>query len=216
MIERTPANFSRNLHLCALCVSALSSPTLSAQPLSFQPLTHYPSQRPLLNPFAINPLRTLFISTGMGTPLPDLPTFEPSIVPTCFRAIPSLFILLRTLLHFFAFPKNSTLLFSSDSALFAKKRGEGASQRSASSCGVLGNSAWSKWATLSAPRHASHESPVTSHQARTRVSQNQPKMEGLSLRVSAFDLESLAESVELELAMVFVMGRLVRPYHGFR
>ena len=214
MIDRsTPVNFSRNLHLC---VSALSSPTLSVQPLSFQPLTHFPSQRPLLNPFAINPLRTLFISTGVGTPLPDLPTFEPSVVPTGFRAIPSLFILLRTLLHFFALPKNPTLLFSSDSALFAKKRGEGASQRSASSCGVLGNSAWSKWATLSAPRHASHESPVTSHQARTRVSQNQPKMEGLSLCVSAFDLESLAESAELQLAMVFVMGRLVRPYHGFR
>src|SRR5713226_1474759 len=118
VIDRTHArNSSRNLHPRARRLprpgrgaSALSSPTLSAQPLSFQPLTHYPSQRPLLNPFAINPLRTLFISTGMGTPLPDLPTFEPSIVPTCFQAIPSLFMLLRTLLHFFAFPKNSTLL----------------------------------------------------------------------------------------------------------
>src|SRR6202011_348628 len=28
-------------------------------------------------------------------------------------------------------------------------------------CIVLGNSAWSKWATLSAARHVSHESPVT-------------------------------------------------------
>src|SRR6267378_2338668 len=65
VIDRT---YSRNLHLRALCVSALSSPTLSVQPLWFQPLTHYTPQRPLLNPFAINPLRTLFISTEGGYP----------------------------------------------------------------------------------------------------------------------------------------------------
>src|SRR5712664_3828380 len=35
------------------------------------------------------------------------------------------FILLRTLLHFFAFTQNSTRFFSSDSALFAKKTGGG-------------------------------------------------------------------------------------------
>src|SRR5882672_2144097 len=56
-----------------------------------------------------------------------------------------------------------------------------------------------------------HDTPVTSHQARTRVSQVQPKMEGLSLCMSTFDLESLAESAELELAMVFVLGRVVPP-----
>src|ERR1700694_421655 len=39
--------------------------------------------------------------------------------------ISCIFNLLRTPLHFFALPKNSTLLFSSDSALFAKKRGVG-------------------------------------------------------------------------------------------
>jgi len=68
VIDRTtPANSYRNLHLRALCVSALSSPTLSVQPLSFQPLTHYPRNgRP--QPFAINPLRTLFISTEGGYP----------------------------------------------------------------------------------------------------------------------------------------------------
>src|SRR6266851_850355 len=41
-------------------------------------------------------------------------------VSTCFRSIPFLFKFLRTLLHFFARNKNSTLFFSSDSALFAK------------------------------------------------------------------------------------------------
>src|SRR5260370_31596382 len=35
--------------------------------------------------------------------------------------IPFVLILLRTLLHFFAFTKNSTLFFSSNSALFVKK-----------------------------------------------------------------------------------------------
>ena len=34
-----------------------------------------------------------------------------------------IFNLVRTLLHFFALPKNSTLSFSSDSALFEKKNG---------------------------------------------------------------------------------------------
>src|SRR5229473_8246804 len=42
------------------------------------------------------------------------------------RSIPFLFIFLRTLLRFFAFMQNSTLLFSSGSALFTKNtRGGG-------------------------------------------------------------------------------------------
>ena len=43
-----------------------------------------------------------------------------------------LFTFLRTLLHFFALFKNSTLLFSSDSALFAKKNGAGGGEQVAS------------------------------------------------------------------------------------
>src|SRR5216683_7373702 len=43
-----------------------------------------------------------------------------SNVSTCFRAIPFPIRPLRTLLHFFALSKNSTLFFSSASALFAK------------------------------------------------------------------------------------------------
>src|SRR6202171_1180070 len=177
---------------------ALSLTTAAPQPLCNQSVTHS------------------FYLDGGYTPLWRCPTT--AIPSSAYPLLPISFIfnLVRTLLYFFALAQKSTRFFSSDSALFAKKRGEGVSQRSASSCGVLGNSAWSKWATLSAPRHASHESPVTSHQARTGVSQNRPKMEGLSLCVSAFDLESLAESAELELAMVFVLGRLVRPHHGLR
>src|SRR3981081_1730631 len=93
----------------------------------------------------------------------DVPMFkssnDSSIYPLSFH----------TLAHPFAFfftpQKPNSFIFKRFRTL-CKKTGEGASQRSASSCGVLGNSAWSKWATLSAPRPANHESPVTSHQSR--------------------------------------------------
>ena len=82
---------------------ALPVATAAPQPLCNQSVTHS------------------FYLDGGCVPLP---TFEPSNVPTCFRAIPSLFRLLRTLLHFFAVTRITTHLFSSDSALFAKKHGE--------------------------------------------------------------------------------------------
>ncbi len=46
-------------------------------------------------------------------------------IPTRSLSISFLFTLLRTHLHFFALVKDSTLFFSSNSALFAKKRGVG-------------------------------------------------------------------------------------------
>ena len=166
MIECTPANSSRNLHLCALSVCALSSPTLSVQPLWFQPLTHYTSQRPPLNPFAISPLRTLSISTEGAYPQWRCPHDSDPL--ECLSLFPISFIFQSRAhsLHFFALPKNSTLLFSSDSALCVKKHnhrgvGKGVRQRSTSSCGVLANSARPKWPTLSRLRGT----PVTSHQS---------------------------------------------------
>ena len=159
MIGRTPANSSRNLNLCALCVSPLSSPTLSIQPLSFQPLTHYPSQRPFLNPFAINPLRTPFISTGVCPLWPYPTTAIPSTVYS-FLPISFIFNILRTLLRFFALPKKSTLLFSSDSALFARRTGGGG----------VGISAIRKFLEIqhgqSGQLSPLHDTPVTSHQSR--------------------------------------------------
>ena len=136
-------------HLSPLLPVAYALPlaTAAPQPLCNQSVTHS------------------FYLDGGYTPLRAAPTTAILSAAYPLLHISCIFNLLRTPLHFFALPKNSTLLFSSDSALFAKKRGEGVSQRSASSCGVLGNSAWSKWATLSAPRHASHESPVTSHES---------------------------------------------------
>ncbi len=58
---------------------------------------------------------------------PKLPTIEPANIPIRPQSISFRFTLLRTLLHIFALIKNSTLFFSIDSALFAKKhRGWGA------------------------------------------------------------------------------------------
>src|SRR5713226_8814623 len=45
--------------------------TFSIHPLSFQFFPDTPTQRPLINPFAINSLRALFIATG-GVPPPSI------------------------------------------------------------------------------------------------------------------------------------------------
>jgi len=60
-------------------------------PLSFYALT----RNSFCNPFVFKSMHVM----GGCTPLPNLPTFEPSNVPTCFQAIPFLFKPLRTLLH---------------------------------------------------------------------------------------------------------------------
>ena len=59
---------------------------------------------------------------GIGGVL-NVSMFRPSNVHTMFRPIPCVFKLLRTLLHFFALTKISTLLFSSASALFGQNTG---------------------------------------------------------------------------------------------
>src|SRR6266581_627091 len=53
---------------------------------------------------------------GVGS----FPSLQHSDIPVWFPFIPFIFILFQTLLHFFAPTKNSTLLFSCNSALFAK------------------------------------------------------------------------------------------------
>src|ERR1700682_6193277 len=75
-------------------------------------LAHSPPQRPSHNSFHVNHFRTLSSSTE-GVP----PTLWNRVSPS---PIPFLFILLRNRLHFSALVKNSTLLFSAGSALFAK------------------------------------------------------------------------------------------------
>jgi hypothetical protein len=55
---------------------------------------------------------------------------RPSNIQTIPQSIPFLFKFFRTLLHFFALARNSTLFFSSDSALFAQNHPGGGSHES--------------------------------------------------------------------------------------
>ncbi len=97
-----------------------SHPSLISEKTS--PFFSYTCVEPILQPFCFQ----IHACNGGVYPLPKPPTFEPSNVATCLRAIPFFFTLLRTLLHFFALAQNSTLFFSSDSALLAKNtRGGG-------------------------------------------------------------------------------------------
>src|SRR6202158_1407015 len=192
---RLCVEFSDSFHPTSVVSTAyaLSLTTAAPQPLCNQSVTHS------------------FYLDGGYTPLWRCPTT--AIPSSAYPLLPISFIfnLVRTLLYFFALAQKSTRFFSSDSALFAKKRG-GGYLSDPQVLAVFLEIQPGQSGQLS-PLHGT---PVTSHQARTGVSQNQPKMKGLSLCVSAFDLESLAESAELELAMMFVLGRLVRPHHGLR
>src|SRR5713101_1271751 len=96
--------------------------TASRIHLSFQPLMKCPPRNSFL---------LIFMQIGGGCRGARL--FGTSI-PYFQSPIPFLFLFLRTLLHFFALTKNSTLLFSSDSTLFAKNtRGWGTPPLSARS-----------------------------------------------------------------------------------
>src|SRR5713226_7458273 len=99
---------------------------LHIQVFSFQWIAHSFAQRPSHNPLPINYFRTLFIATEGVPPsfcIPDL-AIRHSPLATVFK--PFLFKFLRTLLRFFALAKNSTLLFSMNSALCTQNtRGAG-------------------------------------------------------------------------------------------
>src|ERR1700687_1456761 len=94
-------------HLSPLLPVAYALPlaTATPQPLCNQSVTHS------------------FYLDGGYTPLGATPTTAILSAAYPLLHISCIFNLLRTPLHFFALPKNSTLLFSSDSALFAKKNG---------------------------------------------------------------------------------------------
>jgi|SRR5882757_9754326 len=96
-------------------------------------------------------------------------TFQHSTAPTIPQSIPSLFILLRTPLHFFALAQNSTRFFSSDSAFCVKKhnhRGWGKGDKSHSlrlqDRGISTRSKWLSQCVQQDTRHRSHRATILS------------------------------------------------------
>src|SRR6267142_2901750 len=115
-----------------LCLSVEFSDSL--RPTSVVPTTYaLPLVTTVPQPLCNQSVTHSFYLDGV-CPLWPYPTT--AIPSTAYSFLPIFFIfnILRTILRFFALPKKSTLLFSSDSALFEKKRGLGewVSQRSAS------------------------------------------------------------------------------------
>jgi len=167
LIEGTPANSSRNLHLCALCVSAVEFSD-SLRPTSVVPNTHYRSQRHLLNPFAINPLHTLdggCITPQWRCPHDSDPLEYLSHVPYLlyFQSRAHSFC---TFLHS---PKTQLFYFQAIPHSASKNTTTGGGGRGTSAIRKFEQFSWKFSAAkvgnfLSAPRHASHESqsPITS------------------------------------------------------
>ena len=98
--------FLNLLHFCRLPVQALS----------FQAMARSSSERPTDNPFGITCFRTAFRVTE-GVPLPACRTFKPGT----FQRVSDLSLFLSHSCALFGTVKNSTLFFSIDSALFARK-----------------------------------------------------------------------------------------------
>src|SRR6266446_4811080 len=97
--------------------------------LYFHILTDTPTPRPLINPFAINPLRTLFISTE-GVPLPlALPSRPRSLLTTHYPPqVLSFHTLAHSFAHFCIFlhsPKTQLSCFQSITHSFTKTPGVG-------------------------------------------------------------------------------------------
>src|ERR1700682_2874577 len=126
---------------------ALPRATAAPQPLCNQPVTH-----------------SFYLDGGWIPPV-ALPSRQRSL--ECLSHVPYL-LYFQSRAHSFALfctPQNlNPFIFKRFRTLRQKTRGWGewVPQRSASSCSVLANSARSKWATLFAARHASHQSPITS------------------------------------------------------
>jgi hypothetical protein len=166
VIDRTyPRQFLPKSSSLRTCVSALSSLALSVQPLSFQPVTHYSSQRHLLNPFAINPLRTLFISTRVYPPV-VLPSRQRSsrmpipCSPSSLFSIPC--ALSCTFLHS---PKTQLFYFQAIPHSASKNTTTGRGKGYISVLQFSSKFSPVKVGNSLRSRHASHESPVTSHRS---------------------------------------------------
>ena len=166
VIDRTyPRQFlpkSSSLRTLCLCVGFSDS----LRPASVVPTTYaLPLATVAPKPLCNQSVTHSFYLDGGCIPVHTPPWRSPhdSDPLECLSHVPYL-LYFQSRAHSFALPKNSTLLFSSDSALCFKKHnhrgvGEGVRQLSASSCSFLGTSARPKWATFS----RRHSTPVTSH-----------------------------------------------------
>src|SRR5467141_1807955 len=118
---------------CHVVVSRQSDRSAPCPPL---PATSHVTKFPVVHPLSIQQvtkcfsrnffvLKTIHFDGGGVYPSVALPptTVIPSTAyPHSLSPIPFVFTFFRTHLHFFALIKNSTLFFSSDSALCVKKR----------------------------------------------------------------------------------------------
>src|SRR5882762_5835054 len=159
VIDRTHSRqfLPKSSSLRALCLCVEFSDPL--RPTSVVPTTYaLPLATAAPQPVCNQSLTHSFYLDGDG-----YPSSRPANLRTFYRSnvFPGYPLSFHTLAHFFAFPKNSTLLFSSDSALFAKKRGDGVSQRSASFAVFL-----EIQPGQSGQLSPLHDTPVTNHESR--------------------------------------------------
>jgi hypothetical protein len=131
---------------------ALPVATAAPQPLCNQSVTH-----------------SFYLDEGIP---PSGAALTTAILSNAYAMFPIFFIFnpVRTLLHFSALPKNSTLLFSSHSALCVKKHShrawEGIHQRIAVFFEIRsGQSGQLSPLTARQSRVTGHQSPVTNHQS---------------------------------------------------
>ena len=118
---------------CHVVVSRQSDRSAPCPPL---PATSHVTKFPVVHPLSIQQvtkcfscnsfvLKTIHFDGGGVYPVwrcPPRPSSPRLPIPHSLSPIPFVFTFFRTHLHFFALIKNSTLFFSSDSALRVKKR----------------------------------------------------------------------------------------------
>src|SRR5882762_4492902 len=162
VIDRTHSRqfLPKSSSLRALCLCVEFSDPL--RPTSVVPTTYaLPLATAAPQPVCNQSLTHSFYLDGDG-----YPSSRPANLRTFYRSnvFPGYPLSFHTLAHSFALfcipQKLNSFIFKRFRTLCKKTGGWGISAIR-KFCGVLGNSTWSKWATLSAPRHASHESRVT-------------------------------------------------------
>src|SRR6267142_3206363 len=227
VIDRTyPRQFlpkSSSLRTLCLCVEfsdslrptsvvpttyALPLATAAPQPLCNQSVTHSSYLDGGCIPQCIPPCGAALTTAILSNAYPMFP-------------ISFIFNPVRTLLHFFALPKNSTLLFSSDSALCVKKLNRRAWGRGQFASGKYGNS-FRRYILTSL--HPASSPEREQHRLPGRTIRNGLEFRVLpAQRLRHFYLRSLQDADELQgiddgLALKVIVGdhkRLASPFRDF-